>query len=216
MRCLIGAKLLLPGLHKVPVRVRQHPVVLEGSKTLSDHRPGWVPSSSMANISNVSAQGLNSSSALSGISYTELAEYGWNIGSGRGLLTGTFTANSPGFIVIVVPYAITLDLFAPDDPTAYSMGKAKAFLSLTQNGGGVSTDTMELISTIYGGNTFQNEKRSLSRPHEMVRSWRYTGTFRAEVTTEASISNPVPLPGALLLFAPGLACFFGLRRKFSN
>ena len=43
-----------------------------------------------------------------------------------------------------------------------------------------------------------------------------TGTFTAEVSTETANSNTVPLPGALLLFAPGLACFFGLRKRFSH
>jgi len=43
-----------------------------------------------------------------------------------------------------------------------------------------------------------------------------TGTFTAEAFTETAISNVVPLPAALWLFAPGLACFFGLRRKFNN
>jgi hypothetical protein len=187
----------------------------EEPKVSSDLRLGWVPSSSVANISNASAQGLNSLVALSGTSSAELVGYGWSIGSGSGLLTGSFTANSPGFVVIVVPYTVTLDLLAPDGPTAYSMGRARASLSFTRSGGGVCTDTMELISTIYGGNAFQNEKKSylgLIRWFDLGDA----GTFRAEVTTEAGVSNTVPLPGALLLFAPGLACFFGLRRKFSN
>ena len=74
---------------------------------------------------------------------------------------------------------------------------------------------MEIFSTVYNGNTFNQSQSGMLGLMKLFNAGE-TGTFTAEVSTETANSNTVPLPGALLLFAPGLACFFGLRRKFSN
>jgi hypothetical protein len=78
-----------------------------------------------------------------------------------------------------------------------------------------ATEFIEFFSTVYGSDTFGvNESGNFG-----FGKWfgaGETGTFTAEVFTETATSNMVPLPGALLLFAPGLACFFGMRKRFSH
>jgi hypothetical protein len=87
-------------------------------------------------------------------------------------------------------------------------------LSLTQSSG-TATDTMEILSAVYGGNTYLNSKSGWLGLMKWFEAGE-AGTFRAEVTTEASISNPVPLPGAFLLFGPGLACIAVFRRRLTR
>ena len=74
---------------------------------------------------------------------------------------------------------------------------------------------MEIFSTVYDGNTFNQSQSGILGLMKLFNAGE-TGTFTAEVSTETANSNMVPLPGALWLFVPGLACFFGLRRKLSN
>jgi hypothetical protein len=182
----------------------------------SDLLPGWVSSSSTATISNAGAQGIsNTPQSLSAVSYSSLADIGWSNSSGSSVLTGYFTATTTGWVIITVPYSVSMNLTASDDPTASAYGKTRASISLAQSGGSTSTDFIELFSTVYGGNTFGNSKSGLFGLMKYFETGE-TGTFTTEVFTDTATSSPVPLPGALWLFAPGLACFVGLRRRFRN
>jgi hypothetical protein len=171
---------------------------------VSDQKPGWVSSSSAVTISNASAQGVSAFvQSLSAASYSSLADIGWSNSSGSSILTGSFTATTTGWVIITIPYYVSLDL------------TSKALISLSRSGGSLSTDSMEILSTIYNGNIFNQSQSGILGLMKLFNAGE-TGTFTAETSTETAASSPVPLPGALLLFAPGLACFFGLRRKFRN
>jgi hypothetical protein len=74
---------------------------------------------------------------------------------------------------------------------------------------------MELFSIVYNNNTFSQSQSGILGLMKLFNAGE-TGTFMAEVFTEAVASNPVPLPGAVWLFAPGLASFFTLRRRFQK
>jgi hypothetical protein len=182
----------------------------------SDLMPGWVSSSRVTTVSNAEGQGANSAwQSLSALSNSSLDGTGWSSSSGSVVLTGSFTAPTTGWVMIIVPYSVSLDLAASSDPAASAHGKTRASISLTQNGGSASTDFIEFLSTVYSGNEYV-ENKSGNNYKLGVMKWFVagaTGTFRAEVSTETAMSNVVPLPGALWLFAPGLACFFGLRKR---
>jgi hypothetical protein len=183
---------------------------------VSDPKPGWVSSSSAVTISNAGAQGISGvPQSLSSASYSSLADFGWSNSAGSSILTGSFTATETGWVIITIPYSVSLDLIASGDPAASAQGSSKAMISLFKTGGSLSTDSMEIFSTIYNGNTFNQNQSGILGLMKLFNAGE-TGTFTAEVSTETATSNPVPLPGAFLLFAPGLACFFVLRRKFSN
>jgi hypothetical protein len=187
----------------------------------SDLKSGWVDSSSTAYISGANAQGWKGLSGiplcqtLSSTSQVDPTNYKWSNGSGNAILTGSFTTTAEGWVIVQVPYSISLDLVASNDLTASTYGKARASVSLSQLGGTTTAEFIELFSTVYGGNTFENSKSGWFGLMKLVRADE-TWTFTAEVSTETATSNPVPLPGALWLFVPGLACFVGLRRKFHN
>jgi hypothetical protein len=187
----------------------------------SDLKAGWVDSSSNASISNANAQGQKGLSGIplhqtfSSASLANLSDYGWSNSSGRAIITGSFTATTDSWVFVSVPYAVFIDLTASHDLTASAYGKARASVSLAKSGGTTTAEFIELFSTVYGGNTFGNSESGVFGLMKYFNAGE-TGTFTAEVSTETTNANTVPLPGALLLFAPGLACFFGLRRKFSN
>jgi hypothetical protein len=183
---------------------------------VSDQKPGWVSSSSIAGISNTNTQGVSAlPQSLSAASYSSLADIGWSNSAGSTVLTGSFMATTAGWVIISIPYSISLDLAASSDPASSAQGRSKALISLSRAGGNISTDSTEIFSTVYNGNTFNQIQSGMFSLMKLFSAGE-TGTFTAEVSTETANSNAVPLPGALLLFAPGLACFFGLRRKFSN
>jgi hypothetical protein len=183
--------------------------------TVSDQKPGWVSSSSPATISNAGAQGISAApQSLSASSYSSLADIGLSNSSGSAVLTGSFTATALGWVIVTIPYFVSLDLTSSSDPTGGALGRSRVMVSLSRTDGS-STDFVDLFLTVNNGRTF-NQSRSglfgLMKEFDVGE----TGIFTAEVFTETATSNPVPLPGAAWLFAPGLACFFGLRRKFSN
>lgn len=184
---------------------------------LPDGEPGWT--SWMVATSNSGSQSTSiAGQSLSTTSYTNLVTTGWSNSSASVVLTGSFTAATTGWVMIMLPYSISLDLTASDDPAAFAYGKVRTSISLAQLDGSVSTDSIELFSTIYGGDTY-SDSRYGDNYKLGVMKWFVageTGTFRAEVFTEANASNPVPLPGAIWLFAPALACFIGLRRKYCS
>jgi hypothetical protein len=190
-------------------------------KDLSDLKPGWASSLSNATISNAAAHGESiAGQSLFTTSYTNLNGTGWSSSSGNAILTGSFTFTAPvsAWVMVFVPYSITMDLTASNGPLASAYGKTKASISLAKSGGSTSTDFIELFSTVYDGNTYV-ENKSGDNYKLAVMKWFVageTGTFTAEVFTETATSNPVPLPGALWLFAPGLACFVGLRRRLNK
>jgi hypothetical protein len=179
----------------------------------SDYQSGWVSSSSVASISNANTQSLVGSDSWkpSATSQANLTGYGWSNGTGNSILTGVFTANVNGWVFITVPYTVSVDLSALGDPVVSPYGKATALLSLSQSGGSVSTDTMEIISTAYG----LNSKSGFLGVMKYFLAGE-TGTFTAEVSTEANVSNTVPLPGAFLLLGPGLVCIVIFRRRFTK
>jgi len=194
---------------------------LGGSGATSDLKPGWVSSSSMAAISNVNAQGQISTNLPPpktplAASQANLVTYGWSSGTGSAVLTGsfTFTAQDAGFVVIAVPYTVSVNLLATDGSAGYSMGMARALLYLSQSGGS-ATDTKEVISTVYNGNASVNSKSGWLGLMTWFEAGE-TGTFRAEVTTETRTANPVPLPGALWLLGPSCAGLVALRRRFHS
>jgi hypothetical protein len=181
-----------------------------------DLKPGWVSSSSPATISNATAQGISiADQSLFASSNSNLIGMGWSNSSGNAILTGSFTATATGWIMITVPYSVFIDLMASDDLTASAYGKTRASISLAQSGGSVSSDFIELFSTVYGGNTFVNNKSGIFGLMKYFAAGE-TGTFTAEVSTEANVSNPVPLPGAFLLLGPGLACIAIFRRRLTK
>jgi hypothetical protein len=183
---------------------------------ISDQKPGWVASSSAATISNAGAQGISAvPESLSAASYSSLADIGWSTSSGSSVLTGSFTATTTGWVIITIPYSVSLDLLASSDPAATAQGKSKALISLSKAGGSLSTDSMEIFSTVYTGDIFNQNQSGILGLMKLFNAGE-TGTFTAEASSETATSNPVPLPGALWLFVPGLACFVGLRRKFHN
>ena len=184
--------------------------------TSSRLETGWVSLSSAATISNANGQGLSTErQSLSALSSSSLAGTGWSNTSGSAVLTGSFTAAADGWIIITIPYSVSVDLAASNDSAASAYGRTRASISLTQSGGSTSTDSIELFSTVYGGNTFGNNRSGFFGLMKYFMAGE-TGTFTAQVSTETNASSPVPLPGALLLFAPGLACFVGLRRKYRD
>ncbi|HVN97949.1 MAG TPA: hypothetical protein VMT62_16080 [Syntrophorhabdaceae bacterium] len=180
--------------------------------TFSDLEPGWVSSSSAVNISNAYAQGATAASVLiSSVSHSNLDGIGSANSSGSAMLTGSFTVTTAGWVFVTIPYTISLGLAASNDPAAAASGDSKAWISLSKAGAGVSTDSMEITTTVYNGNTFNQTQSAIFG----VMKWfdaGETGTFTAETSTQASASE-VPLPAALGLFAPGLACLFGLRKR---
>jgi hypothetical protein len=183
---------------------------------VSDPKPGWVSSSSAVTISNAGAQGISGVlQSLSAASYSSLADKGWSNSSGSTILTGSFTATTTGWVIITIPYYVSLDLAASSDLAASAQGRSKATISLFKTGGSLSIDSMEIFTTVYDGNTYNQNQSGILGLMKLFNAGE-TGTFTAEVFTETATSNAVPLPGALLLFVPGLACFFGLRRKFRN
>jgi hypothetical protein len=183
---------------------------------VSDQKPAWVASSSAATISNAGAQGVSTLvQSLSAASYSSLADIGWSNSSGSSVLTGSFTATTTGWVIITIPYYVSLDLTASSDPAVATQGQSKALISLSKAGGSLSTDSMEIFSTVYNGDIFNQNQSGILGLMKLFNAGE-TGTFTAEVSTETATSNVVPLPGAILFLAPGLACFFGLRRKFSN
>jgi hypothetical protein len=182
----------------------------------SDLIPGWVSSSSVATTSNAATQGISTvSQSLSATSNSSLADKGWSNSSGSTILTGSFTATTTGWVIITIPYYVSLDLTSSSYPPATALGRSKVVVSLSRTGGSISTDFMELFSTVNNGSTFNQSQSGMFGLMKEFYAGE-TGTFTAEVFTETATSNAVPLPGALLLFVPGLACFFGLRRKFRN
>jgi hypothetical protein len=186
------------------------------TEAVTDQTPDWVSSSSIAGISNAGAQGISALlQSLSAVSYSSLAGLGWSSSAASSVLTGSFTATATGWVYIFVPYSVSLDLTASSDPAVATQGQSKALISLLRAGGSLSTDSMEIFSTVYNGNTFNQNQSGVLGLMKLFNAGE-TGMFTAEASTETANSNMVPLPGALLLFAPGLACFFGLRRKFSN
>jgi hypothetical protein len=185
----------------------------------ADSKSGWVSSSSVVGISNGGAQGVSIlEQSLSAVSYSSLAGTGWGNSAGSSVLTGSFTADATGWIIISVPYSVSLDLTASPGSAESAQGKAKVQISLAKTGESTSTDSMELFSTVYDGNIF-NQSLGQQPDHPVylgLMKMFYvgeTGTFTVEAFTETAMSNVVPLPGALWLFAPGLACFFGLRKR---
>jgi hypothetical protein len=183
---------------------------------VSDPKPGWVSSSSAVTISNAGAQGISTlEQSLSTVSYSSLVDKGWSNSSGSAVLTGSFTATADGWVIITIPYSVSLDLTSSSYPAATTLGRSKVVVSLSRTGGSISTDFMELFSTVNNGSTFNHSQSSMFGLMKEFYAGE-TGTFTAEVFSETATSNPVPLPGALWLFVPGLACFFGLRRKFRN
>jgi hypothetical protein len=182
---------------------------------VSDQKPGWVALSSAATISNTGAQGISSvPQTLSAASYSSLDDIGWSTSSGSSVLTGSFTATATGWVFITIPYSVSLDLLASSDPAATAQGKSKALISLSKAGGSLSTDSMEIFSTVYTGDIFNQNQSGILGLMKLFNAGE-TGTFTAEVSTETANSNAVPLPGALWLFVPGLVCFVGLRRRLN-
>jgi hypothetical protein len=184
--------------------------------SVSDQKPGWVSSSSVATTSNAATQGISTvSQSLSATSNSSLADKGWSNSSGSTILTGSFTATTTGWVIITIPYYVSLDLTSSSYPPATALGRSKVVVSLSRTGGSISTDFMELFSTVNNGSTFNQSQSGMFGLMKEFYAGE-TGTFTAEVFTETATSNAVPLPGALLLFVPGLVCFFGMRRKFNN
>lgn len=183
--------------------------------SLPEGEPGWT--SWTVAISNSGSQSTSvTGQSLSIASYAGLTDMGWTGSSGSVILTGSFTAATTGWVMITLPYSITLDLITSDNSSASAYGRAKASISLAQLGGSISTDSIELFSTAYGGDTYF-DSRSGENYRLGVMKWFVageTGIFTAEVFTEAVSSSPVPLPGAVWLFAPGFASFLTLRRRF--
>jgi hypothetical protein len=189
---------------------------LNETGTLSDLKSGWVSSSSLSTISNANAQGIGiTNQSLLASSNSNLTGIGWSNSSGGAILTGSFTVMATGWIMISVPYSVFIDLTASDDFVASAYGKTRASISLAQNGGDTSTDFVEFCSNVYGGNTFGNNKSGTFSLMKLFNAGE-TGTFTAEVSTEANVSNTVPLPGAFLLLGPGLVCIAIFRRRFTK
>jgi len=186
------------------------------SQTFSDYQTGWISSSSAAAISNAASQGISIvDQSLSATSYASLTNIGWVNSSGSTVLTGSFMATASGWVVITIPYSVSVDLTASSGTEASAQGLSRVLISLSKTGGSTSTDSMELFSIVYNNDTFSQNQSGILGLMKLFYAGE-TGTFRAEVFTEANASNPVPLPGAIWLFAPGLACFIGLRRKYCN
>jgi hypothetical protein len=141
------------------------------------------------------------------VSYSNLDGTGWSKSSGTAVLSASFTTTTAGWIMVYLPYSVSVDLAASSGSTESAYGKTRASISLAKSGGTTATEFIEFFSTVYGSDTFGvNESGNFG-----FGKWfgaGETGTFTAEVFTETATSNMVPLPGALLLFAPGLACFF--------
>jgi hypothetical protein len=183
---------------------------------VSDQKPGWVSSSSAVTISNANAQGTSTMpQSLSSASYSNLNDKGWSSSSGSAILTATFIATDDGWITIYLPFTISMNLSASSDPTASAYGKTRASVSLAQSDGTTTTEFMEFFSTVSDGNSFEKSRSGIFGLIRYFEAGK-TGTFTAEVSTETANSNMVPLPGALWLFAPGLACFVGLRRRLNK
>jgi len=186
------------------------------SQTFSDYQIGWISSSSAAVISNEVSQGIFIvDQSLNATSYSNLASTGWTNNSGSAILNGSFTATSTGWIVITIPYTVSVDLTASSGTEASAQGLSRVLISLSKTGGSTSTDSMELFSIVYNNDTFSQSQSGILGLMKLFNAGE-TGTFRAEVFTEAAASNPVPIPGAVWLFAPGLASFFTLRRRFNR
>ena len=104
------------------------------NEAVSDQKSGWVSSSSAVTISNAGAQGISTlEQSLSAVSYSSLADIGWSNSSGSSVLTGSFTATTTGWVIITIPYSVSLDLTASSDPAASAQGRSKALISLSQN-----------------------------------------------------------------------------------
>lgn len=186
------------------------------SQTFSDYQTGWISSSSAAVISNATSQGISMvDQSLNATSYASLTNIGWVNNSGNAVLTGSFAATVSGWVIITIPYSVSVDLTASSGTEASAQGLSRVLISLSKTGGSTSTDSMELFSIVYNNDTFSQSQSGILGLMKLFNAGE-TGTFRAEVFSEANASNPVPLPGAIWLFAPGLACFIGLRRKYCS
>ena len=121
---------------------------------ISDQKPGWLSSSSAVTISNAGAQSTSALlQSLSASSYSSLADIGWSNSSGSSILTGSFTATADGWIIFTVPYSFLWILWLQETHRQSASREDQSIGLSCKSGGSISTDSMELFSTVYNGNT---------------------------------------------------------------
>jgi hypothetical protein len=185
---------------------------------------GWGDTSATASFTTANGYGTGTASttaselkAVSSASSNlggnfEAGAHGWSENrSGRFVVTGT------GTITFSVNYALSTTLFETlARPNDLAMSNVEAGLYLLNN---TSPANALDAQSIWKPHWDPPLNGTLSKAGTLNVSLLFndgdTGYFAAMVTSGSEASS-VPLPSALYLLAPGLACIVGLRRRFTR